>query len=132
MAEIRTVLTDSRIAFVLLVSVPVGRAVTQNLIRRAEITVIVFIVNIFVFAEKAVFHFWTGIGAQQRDPILFELVGNGRCFVRRVSDPDFNIQLFARAFTCVESTNTTLSSTKPASMHAFRILRKICSNRSVS
>ena len=48
------VYANSWVAFVFPISVPVGGAVFQNLIARAKYTVIMFVVNIFVFPEKPV------------------------------------------------------------------------------
>ena len=86
-------LTDFGVTLVLPVTVPVCGAVAEDFICRAEITVKVFIINILVFWEKAIFRFGTGVSAQQVDPPVFHFIRYGRCFVCCISNQNLDVQM---------------------------------------
>ena len=62
LVQIRAMLTDFWIALVFPVAVSVRGTVTENLVGRAEIAVKVFVINVCMLREKAIFRFGAGIG----------------------------------------------------------------------
>ena len=61
---VRTAGTNVRITFVFSVPVSVRCAVFQDLIIRANIAIIIFIIYIFVFSEKFIFGLGSAVGAE--------------------------------------------------------------------
>ena len=62
LVQIRAMLTDFWIALVFPVAVSVRGTVTENLVGRAEIAVKVFVINVCMLREKAIFRLGAGIG----------------------------------------------------------------------
>ena len=77
------------VAFVLPITIPVGRAVFQYLIIWAYIAVVVFVVSILMFPEEAFLGHRTCVWEQWPNAIIYEQLGNRWCFVTGICDQGF-------------------------------------------
>ena len=81
LTQIRTCFTIATIAFVFPVSFPVWCGVLQNLVRRADIAIVIFIVNILIFPEESLFCHGLFVRKHRKNVIIQEQFCNGWRFV---------------------------------------------------
>ena len=74
------------VAFVFPISITVCRGVAQDLVRRADIAVIVLIINILILPEESILCHWSFVREQRSDPIIQKKFSNRRRFVACVQD----------------------------------------------
>ena len=74
------------VAFVFPISITVCRGVAQDLVRRADIAVIVLIINILILPEESILCHWSFVWEQGSDPIIQKKFSNRRRFVACVQD----------------------------------------------
>ena len=107
-AEVWTRLTVFAIAFVLPVSFTVCSGVFQNLVCRANIAVIVFVVNVLVFSEESIFCHWPLIWEYRVDPIIEKQFCNRRRFVTCIQDCRFQFRILNPVIYSFESPTVVL------------------------
>ena len=94
LAQVRAGGTGTAAALVFAVAVTVRGGITQNLAVRADVTVIVFVIGVFVFFEKTFLGHRTLVREQRSNFPVNQELRNGRRLVSRVGDQRFYAQAF--------------------------------------
>ena len=106
--KIRTSCTGSATTFVFTVSAPVRGTIRQYLIIRADVTVIMLIIYILVFSEKALFSHRSFIRQQRTDPVIYQQFCYRRCFITCICYQGFYSDVFYLVIQCFEGSAVVL------------------------
>lgn len=94
LTQIRTVFASKPAAFIFTVTIPVCCTIFQCFIVRTDITIIVFIIYVFMFSEESSFGLRTFVWEWWLDSIIDQQFCNGRRFVSGISYKVYGSQCF--------------------------------------